>query len=498
MTDTPSWSPPSSPEPQNEATGSSAPPPTPSATVTPPPGPVPPQAGAPAAGGFASPGSTPQAGAPAVPDYSWRGSAPAPTSSASPTGSSPQAAAPADSTAPADASPQAGTPATGGFASPGSSPQAGTPADSASPHSTSPQASTPAPGSIPPPYSYPLPHSHPGVPPQGGWGPQPGWGQAPAWGHGGWAAPPSPKPGVIPLRPLGLGEILDGAVSTVRAHWRTAFGLSLGVAVLVQTISALTQLWQYAQPDDTLAQVAYYLALPLASLIGIFAAGLLTIVVSKAVVGQPITIGEAWKGARPQLGRLVGLTVIVMLITLGVMLVGGLPLLLTVIAGDPGPGTIALLFLPVLAAAPVAIWLNVRLSLAAPALMLERQTVRAALARSRKLVNGAWWRILGITMLGQVLMFIVSMIIVTPFTLIAMAISISGSTGLFTPDSLISPATILLGALGGIISSTVTIPVTAALNALLYVDQRIRREALDLELARAAGLPGHADTPPGA
>ena len=46
------------------------------------------------------------------------------------------------------------------------------------------------------------------------------------------------------------------------------------------------------------------------------------------------------------------------------------------------------------------------------------------------------------------------------------------------------------------IVSTHHLPHRAGVIALLYMDQRIRREALDLELARAAGLPGYdADTP---
>src|SRR5436189_5109997 len=58
-----------------------------------------------------------------------------------------------------------------------------------------------------------------GVPPGTGYG-QPGYGQReygqPGAGYGappgGWAPPPqAPKPGVIPLRPLAVGEILDGA-----------------------------------------------------------------------------------------------------------------------------------------------------------------------------------------------------------------------------------------------------------------------------------------------
>jgi hypothetical protein len=43
----------------------------------------------------------------------------------------------------------------------------------------------------------------------------------------------------------------------------------------------------------------------------------------------------------------------------------------------------------------------------------------------------------------------------------------------------------------------ITFPITAGVTVLLYIDQRIRREALDLDLARAAGVPGYAAPAPG-
>ena len=44
--------------------------------------------------------------------------------------------------------------------------------------------------------------------------------------------------------------------------------------------------------------------------------------------------------------------------------------------------------------------------------------------------------------------------------------------------------------LGSVLASTVTAPFTAALTALLYIDLRIRREGLDVALARAAAQEG--------
>src|SRR5580692_1307079 len=47
--------------------------------------------------------------------------------------------------------------------------------------------------------------------------------------------PQAPKPGVIPLRPLGVGEILDGAFTSIRRNPRA----TLGVAALLLTASAV-------------------------------------------------------------------------------------------------------------------------------------------------------------------------------------------------------------------------------------------------------------------
>ncbi len=65
-----------------------------------------------------------------------------------------------------------------------------------------------------------------------GYGPQPGY------GAGGWSAPFAEKPGVIPLRPLAVGEILDGVFTTIRQNPKTLLGLSF-VIVLVGQLGVL-------------------------------------------------------------------------------------------------------------------------------------------------------------------------------------------------------------------------------------------------------------------
>jgi hypothetical protein len=311
---------------------------------------------------------------------------------------------------------------------------------------------------------------------------------------------------VIPLRPLGVGEILDGAVSTMRTYWRTVLGISLTVAVFTEIIVILVQglilndtvsTDALEDPSASFDEVSRALGdtmissgvVFLVSLIGtITATALLTTVTSRAVLGKSVTIGEAWRDARPQLLRLFGLIFLLLLIAFGIVIVGVLPGLLVAVAGADGPGA-ALGILGGLGAAVVAVWLMVRFSLSSPALMLEKQSITKSMSRSVKLVRGSWWRVFGIQLLATVIANIVASIVVIPFTLIASAFSGDGVSGFLNAGAGdVGWTYLIISGVGAVIGSMITFPITAGVTVLLYIDQRIRREALDLELARAAGV----------
>ncbi|MFE2106535.1 hypothetical protein ACFXAF_11805 [Kitasatospora sp. NPDC059463] len=383
---------------------------------------------------------------------------------------------------------------TPGWASPGS-PEP--PRDGARPPADAPSA---VPGQSAPPHDAPPAWGTAPGAPQPPYGQQPPYGPQPAYGAPGgpygWGAPPSPKPGVIPLRPLGLGEILDGAVSTVRKHWRVALGLSFGVAVVQQGVALGAQLAVQGDTGELTPVLSSLVSMPLAWLLGVIASALLTMVVSRAILGQSVTLREAWRDARPRMLQLVGLTVLNGLILGGIVLLACAPLIGYAVAGAEEPGITFLLVVVGLLSLPVVVWLGIQLSLAAPALMLEKQGVIAALSRSRRLVRRSWWRIFGITLLSLVISWIVASVISTPFTVAGMVLGWGDLTSqIDAGDSATMPTAMLVTlAIGGILSSTVTLPFTSTIGVLLYVDQRIRREALDIELARAAGLPEYGGT----
>lgn len=347
-----------------------------------------------------------------------------------------------------------------------------------------------------------------GQPPGGpGWGPQgpggPGWG---AWQ----GRPQAAKPGVIPLRPLGVGEILDGAVSTMRAHWRTVLGISLAVAVVTQIMTVLLQGFVLTDIDttslndpgasldelgDALGNSLLVTGAVLAiTLLGtIVATALLTTVTSRAVLGKPVSTAQAWADARAQLPKLFGLTALMALIPGGIVAVGLIPGLLAN-GSDGAPGLLAI---GAIAGLCVAVWLVVRLSLASPALMLEKQGIGKAMSRSLKLVRGSWWRVFGIGLLAAVIANILASIIVIPFSMIASVAAGDGPSGFLTGTSGVGWTFLVISGVGAVIASMLTLPVTAGVTVLLYIDQRIRREALDLDLARAAGVPGQGTGTPG-
>ncbi|MEE4542255.1 glycerophosphoryl diester phosphodiesterase membrane domain-containing protein [Streptomyces sp. V4-01] len=343
-------------------------------------------------------------------------------------------------------------------------------------------------------------------PPYGGprWGPAAGGGwQQPTGAGWGRQVPAAPKPGIIPLRPLGIGEILDGAIANLRRNWRAVIGTTLGVGLVTQTAGAIFQ-HQFVDtsslddlqdnPHPTAGDFMHAIGGSMAAsglsllvtMVGtIIATSMLTVVVSRAVLGRAVSASEAWSAARPQLPRLLGLTLLTPLLIALVVAVCALPGGLVALAGSDDGG-LALATLGVLGGSVVALWLGVLWSLASPALMLEKQGIVAAMKRSMKLVRGSWWRVAGVQIVSVILVVIVSSIIELPFTLVGATVTGDSVTNLFSTDNATSWGYLIFVAIGGVIGAALTLPISAGVTTLLYMDQRIRRESLDLELIRAA------------
>ena len=358
-------------------------------------------------------------------------------------------------------------------------------------------ASPPPAGPAQPAYGQPA-YGQPGQPPSGQAPGQdvPPYGrpQAP-WG----SRPVDDKPGVVPLRPLGLGEVLDGAVGVLRRYPRPALGLAALVA-LVSTVCNVLLLVTAFEPffevdtaaldrgdtaalEDAIGGAAAGASLSalLSVVSGAVMTGAITAVVGKAVLGEPMTFGQAWRQVRSRLLPLVGLALLVLVVVAGTFVVATVAGV-AAIAAFGGAG--ALVGVPVvLAGAVAAVWLYVRLSLAPCALVLERTGIGTSLRRSGVLVRRDWWRVFGILLLTVVIGTFVSQVVQLPFG----ALGAGSVGGMFDPDNdVLATRSLVLSAIGGGLAATLVAPFTAGVRALLYVDRRIRAEGLDVSLSAAA------------
>ncbi len=297
--------------------------------------------------------------------------------------------------------------------------------------------------------------------------------------------------------------------------------MTLGLAAVVITITQLVQVpAQYflfgslgtlgdpanlaPSPEEIGGAVAggfagILLSSGIAFVAGTILTGMLIVVVNQSVLGRPITLGETWEVAKSRLPGLIGLSIIIGLLITAVFLVCVVSAVAAGVAGAPVGVTATLGILGGLAAVILVIYLYVALALASPAYMLERTGMIAALSRSRRLVGPQWWRIFGILLLTALIVFVLAAIISFLF---GFAGGFSGFALGQDPETIgqASLLSLILGAIGTVVAGTITAPFTAGVTGLLYIDQRMRREALDLELARATAAsppqPGYPQSPP--
>ncbi|MEO7261361.1 MAG: hypothetical protein ABI047_08925 [Jatrophihabitantaceae bacterium] len=286
----------------------------------------------------------------------------------------------------------------------------------------------------------------------------------------------APKPGCIPLRPLDVGEILGGALEAIRRNARTVLGLSAAAAVLQAVIALIVQRYvnlqggrAIDQSDPDNPQVHWdLLAKVLGSTVGlsllgsIFAAvltGMIVVVVTEDVVGRTASLELVWSKVRSRIWRLILLS----------LLVGLLSALGLVFCLAPG------------------IWLWGIWAVAVPALIIENHGIFKALRRSQNLVRGTFWRVWGIRALGFGITLALGGVLSAMVGVVAGAVTGDQPTGLLgTGEGSLSWAYLLISAIGTALVVTLTAPFQASLDSMLYVDLRMRKEQLALDLQQAA------------
>lgn len=346
-----------------------------------------------------------------------------------------------------------------------------------------------------------------GLPPQGGWG-GPSASAPYAQGAG---APGgfflAPKPGIIPLRPLGITEIIGSAVDALRANPRAMFLPALVVMSVIGLVSALLSALSMRSLDSlasTLDSGADPTEEQLASIVGGSLAtmgtsaleglistiatavltGLLIVAVSRSVLGRVATPGEVWERTRGRVWALIGQSLLITGLV-AVVLIGAAVLLAVVIISSASDSSTTAVVLAVLAATILglgavvaALFLGVRLSLSSAALILENVGVLDGIRRSWRLTRGSFWRVLGILVLAGLIQALVTGLLGGIASTVSTAITA-------TAPSQVALATAVTTFIATVLSALI-LPFTASVTALTYIDLRMRHEGLDVELRQAA------------
>jgi hypothetical protein len=322
----------------------------------------------------------------------------------------------------------------------------------------------------------------------------------------------APQPGVIPLRPLDVGAMINGSFKAVFRNWRSAillpFLLSL-IAMAVTIVPALLLLAKLpamttgARPSsDAIAaffgSFALVLLVVMVMLIGasMVTQTTVTVVVSRAVLGRATSMGQALRAAAPRMLPLLGLTLLIGLVWIACGFVPFVVILVLAYAAN-APGLVALAFLVFMGGMVVGLYLSISWALAAPALILEPAPVLTAMRRSRWLVSGGWWRVFGILLLVGVMVGVASNLAQLPvnFVQFSQLSSIMPTRAGAQPDPtavlgvMFSPTVIVLTVVLTAVVSAIGQPFSIGVTTLLYHDLRIRKESFHLPLWQMSQLP---------
>ena len=336
---------------------------------------------------------------------------------------------------------------------------------------------------------------------QPGYNAQPGASGYSTTNRWGWQA----KPGIIPLRPLTIGDLFSGAFEAIRSNPKVLFGFTIIIMLFVSLIASVSILFsglgyesvtsaandpQALQQSTTelanalLLQIISTMVQWLSTFTGTsILTGLLAATVSQMTVGRNLTLSEAWAMTRKRLGSLIGSFALTALIT-------ATPIVLWIVAVFVSLAVVAdghrdlwwLAGLAFFAIIPISIlmyFFQIKLLFAPMCAVLEEIGPVASLKRSWSLVKGEFWPTLGRFLLMNLLIGFIGGFLGFVIGLIGGLVTVVVTSNPASPIGLaISMFFVMLG-------SGLLLPFSAAFETLIYTDLRIRKENFAAVLAQA-------------
>ncbi|YAL82597.1 glycerophosphoryl diester phosphodiesterase membrane domain-containing protein [Dermacoccaceae bacterium W4C1] len=299
------------------------------------------------------------------------------------------------------------------------------------------------------------------------------------------------QPGIIPLRPLVLGDIFSGALRTIRGNPGATLGLSLLVAAIfaLPAIGVTVYSEFAAAGSEDARDIAYLVSNYSAQLVSSFGAmvlsGMLVVVLAEAVLGRRISIGATWTRARGHLGWVILASLMVLLIALLPYILVFLLILVLLLTATSEVGIVFGVFFG-LAASLAVVYLWVKLSFTVPIVVLERTRPITAIKRSWALTQHNWWRIFGISLLGYVLVGVISAVLYMVVGMVGVVATIDLDDTAAADSAALPLWLLIVTQVLSIFIAAFTSPFLAGVTGLQYLDQRMRKEGLDLALIEAA------------
>lgn len=274
----------------------------------------------------------------------------------------------------------------------------------------------------------------------------------------GWSGPEAgtARTGPLPLYPMTLSDVLDGAFKLLKANARAVFLVvaalmvapQLAIAWAGSDLASFGLVGLVANPveDDRVPLIVF--AVVINTVCGALAAGGVSRIAAASYLGREMTAGAALRIVVQRAGPLLAAFVLVHLAELSGGILAGVGLIAT---------------MPLFMAMYV---------LVTPVIVVEEIGPLSAMRRSWRLVRPRFWAVLGTALIAGFLAWMLSQILA------------AGPTGVsFFFGGAIAW---LLVAIGGVAATVIATPIVAITATLLYFDARIRHEGFDLQILAAA------------
>lgn len=285
----------------------------------------------------------------------------------------------------------------------------------------------------------------------------------------------------IPLRPLGFGEIVDGALQLYRRHFGQYYLIALLAAVpgyIIMLVTGANASLLAGDPEaDPAATAVAGIALLLAAIFAWVGTVAVAAAMAERIEGRGMSVGRSYRDALRHLPKAAGATILAFLLfgfVAGAAAVGAMVFAIPMVLS----GSVALMLIGsfsfiLMVAGITLFWLGATFAIL-PAVIIEGKGVIGALQRSLSLCKGGWLRVIGIMVVASIINFAPTMAITILF----------GMQDLFTsPEALgtVDPQRQWLTNTANLLIAPLTAPFMVGSIMMLFHDRRVRSEAYDLE-----------------